>query len=95
MNCTRIRVVISASMTSPSERKLQTIDTAPNDEQGDVGKRLRRMQPAKRLEEVAVLRRRVGDARVTEQQRKHRPECRPQDRSREKRRDRSAHKSSP
>jgi hypothetical protein len=29
MNCTRIRVVMSASITRPREKKLQTIDTAP------------------------------------------------------------------
>src|SRR5512132_3551926 len=29
MNCTRMRVVISASITTPSGKKLQTIETSP------------------------------------------------------------------
>ena len=52
-------------------------------EQRDVREALRRVQPAEHLEEVAVPRRRIRNARVAEQQREHRAERRPQHQHRE------------
>ena len=95
MNCTRIRVTISASITVPSEKKPATIEMRAEHEQRDVREVLRRMQPPEHAEEVAALRRRVRDARVAEQQREHRAERGPQHEQREHRRDASIRRSSP
>ena len=61
-------------------------DQAEHD-QRHVRKSPRRVQPAEHGEEVAVARRRVGDAGVAEQQGEHRAERRPQDQEGEHRRD--------
>src|SRR6266478_4259322 len=55
-------------------------------EQRDVREVLGRVQPAEHAEEVAALRRSIGDARVTQEKREHRPECGPEHQQREDRR---------
>ena len=96
MNCTRIRVVISASITVPSENSAARRSRARRARAARrAGSCFGRMQPAEHAEEVAVARRGVRDARVAEQQREHRAERRPQHQQREDRRDASSRRAAP
>ena len=65
-----MRSTTSAAMTSASEKKQKQMAAAPSTSSETWGKPLR-CSLAEDAEVVAVARRRVGDARVAEQQREH------------------------